>query len=159
MNSCAAFLKCFFFLFFGFQLIHIDDPLTCGPAPFSASMFNSRIPSPPSRCDQCAEYSARISDLEVRLTLAKCQAQMAFDKASKTSVLTKQVSILGDEVSRLTAKILHHEECNSFILGIIESAYEMLRCKFPLDLSFSLLLHCYFYDILCPYRHLLGLRC
>jgi hypothetical protein len=21
------------------------------------------------------------------------------------------------------------------------------------------LLHCYFYDILCPYRHLLGLRC
>jgi hypothetical protein len=71
---------------------------------------------------------------------------MAFDKASKTSVLTKQVSILGDEVSSLTAKILHHEECNSFVLGIIESACEMLRCKFPLDLSFSLLLHCYFYD-------------
>jgi hypothetical protein len=61
---------------------------------------------------------------------------MAFDKARKTSVLTKQVSILGDEMSSLTAKILHHEECNSFILGIIESACEMLRCKFPLDLSF-----------------------
>jgi hypothetical protein len=51
---------------------------------------------------------------------------MAFDKASKTSTLTKQVSILGDEVSSLTAKILHQEECNSFILGIVESACEML---------------------------------
>jgi hypothetical protein len=63
---------------------------------------------------------------------------MAFDKASKTSALTKHVSILGDEVSSLTAKILHHEECNSFILGIVESACEMLRCKFSLDLSSSL---------------------
>jgi hypothetical protein len=159
MKSCAAFLKCFFFLSFGFQLMHIDDPLTCGLAPFSASMFNSRIPLPPSRCDRCAEYSARISDLEVHLTLAKRQAQMAFDKASKTAVLMKQVSILGDEVSSLTAKILHHKECNSFTLGIVKSAYEMLRCKFPLDISFSLLLHCYVYDILCPYRHLLGFRC
>jgi hypothetical protein len=67
-----------------------------------------------------------ISDLEVCLTSAKRQAQMAFDKASKTSVLMKQVSILGDEVSSLTAKILHHEECNFFILGIIESTCEML---------------------------------
>jgi hypothetical protein len=72
------------------------------------------------------------------LTSAKRQAQMAFDKASKTSTLTKQISILGDEVSRLTAKILHHEECNSFILGIVESACEMLRCEFPLDLFSSL---------------------
>jgi hypothetical protein len=60
---------------------------------------------------------------------------MAFDKASKISPLTKQVSILGDEVSSLTAKILHHEECHSFILGIVESTCEMLRCKFPFDLS------------------------
>jgi hypothetical protein len=96
------------------------------------------ILSPPSRCSQCAEYSLRISDLETRLTLAKRQAQMAFDKASKTSNLTKQVSILDDKVSSLTAKFLHHEECNSFLLGIIESACEMLRCKFPFDLSFSL---------------------
>jgi hypothetical protein len=122
-------------------------------------MFNSMILSPPSRCDQCAEYSSRISDLEARLTSAKRQAQMAFDKASRTSTLMKKVSILDDEVSSLTAKILHHEECNSFILGIIESACEMLRCKFPFDLSFSLLLHCCFYDILCPHRHLFGFRC
>jgi hypothetical protein len=72
------------------------------------------------------------------LTSAKRQAQMAFDKVSKTSAPTKQVSILGDEVSSLTAKILHHEECNSFILGIVESTCEMLRCKFPFDLFSSL---------------------
>jgi hypothetical protein len=59
---------------------------------------------------------------------------MAFDKASKTSALTKHVSVLSDEVSSLTARILHHEECNSFILGIVESACEMLRCELPLDL-------------------------
>jgi hypothetical protein len=62
---------------------------------------------------------------------------MAVGKASKACGLTKQISILDNKVSSLTAKILHHEECNSFILGIIESACEMLRCKFPFDLSFS----------------------
>jgi hypothetical protein len=117
--------------------MHIDDPLTCGPAPSSAHTFSSTISSPSSRCSQCAEYSSRISDLEARLTVAKLQAQMAFDKASKTSNLTKQVSILDDKVSSLTAKILHHEECNSFVLSIIESTYEMLRCKFPFDLYSS----------------------
>jgi hypothetical protein len=119
--------------------MHINDPLNCRPAPSSAHVFGSKILSTPSRCSQCIEYSSRISDLEARLTLAKCQAQMAFDKASKTSNLTKQVSILDDKVSSLTAKILHHKECNSFVLGIIESACKMLRCKFPFDLSFSLL--------------------
>jgi hypothetical protein len=82
------------------------------------------------------EYSSRISDLEARLTLAKRQAQMAFDKASKTSGLMKQVSILDDKVSSLMAKIVHHEECASFVIGIIESACEMLRCKVPCDSSF-----------------------
>jgi hypothetical protein len=118
--------------------MHTNDPLTGGPAPSAARTFDSTVFSPPSQCTQCAEYSLRISDLESRLTLAKRQAQMAFDKASKASNLTKQVSILDDKVSSLTAKILHHEECNSFLLGIIESACEMLRCKFPFDLSFSL---------------------
>jgi hypothetical protein len=121
--------------------MHINDPLTCGPAPSSAHTFGSMISSPPSRCSQCAEYSLRISDLEARLTLAKHQAQIAFYKASKTSGLMKQVSVLDDKVSSLTAKILHYVECNSFVLGIIESAYEMLRCKFSFDLSFFLLLH------------------
>jgi hypothetical protein len=74
---------------------------------------------------------------------------MAFDKASKTSALKKQVSILSDEVSSLTAKILHHEECDSFILGIVESACEILRCELPLDLYFFSS-YCYFCDILRP---------
>jgi hypothetical protein len=94
--------------------------------PSSAHTFGSNISSPPRRCCQCAEYSSRISDLEARLTLAKCQAQMAMDKASKACGLTKQISILDDKVSSLMAKIVHHEECNSFFLGIIESACEML---------------------------------
>jgi hypothetical protein len=139
--------------------MHINDPLTCGPAPSSAHAFGSTISSPPGRWSQCVEYSSRISDLEARLTLAKRQAQMAFDKASRTSGLMKQVSILDDKVSSLMAKIVHHEECDSFVIGIIESACEMLRWKVPFDLSFSLLLHCCFYDIPSRHRHLLGFRC
>jgi hypothetical protein len=116
--------------------MHINDPLTCGPAPSSARTFGSTILLPPSQCSQFTEYSSRISDLEARLTLAKHQAQMAFDKASKTSSLMKQVSILDDKVSSRMAKIVHHEECNSFVIGIIESACEMLPCKVPCDSSF-----------------------
>jgi hypothetical protein len=116
--------------------MHINDPLSRDHAPSSASEFGSKVSSPPRRCCQCAEYSSRISDLEARLTLAKRQAQMAVGKASKAYGLTKQISILDDKVSSLTAKIVHHEECNSFVLGIIESACEMLRCKFPFDLFF-----------------------
>jgi hypothetical protein len=78
MKSCAVFLKCFFFLFFGFQLMHIDDPLTFGPTPSSAHTFGLMISSPSSQCSQCTGYSSRISDLETRLTVAKRQAQMAF---------------------------------------------------------------------------------
>jgi hypothetical protein len=60
-------------------------PLIPGPAPSSVRGFDPQISSTPSRCHQCAEYSLRISDLEVRLTSAKRQAQAAFDKASKVS--------------------------------------------------------------------------
>jgi hypothetical protein len=116
--------------------MHINDPLSRDHAPSSARAFGSKDSSPPRRCYQCAEYSSRIFDLETRLTLAKRQAQMAVDKASKACGLTKQISILDDKVSSLMVKIVHHEECNSFVLGIIESACEMLRCKIPFDLSF-----------------------
>jgi hypothetical protein len=61
---------------------------------------------------------------------------MAIDKASKASGYMKQISSLDERVSSLTAKIAHNEECESFILGIIESACEMLRCKFSFDFSF-----------------------
>jgi hypothetical protein len=116
--------------------MHINDPLSRDHAPSSTRKFGSKVLLPPRRCCQCAEYSSRISDLEACLTLAKCQAQMAVGKASKACGLTKQISILDDKVSSLTAKIVHHEECNSFVLGIIESACKMLRCKFPFDLYF-----------------------
>jgi hypothetical protein len=125
--------------------MHINDPLSRDHAPSSAREFGSKVSSPPRRCCQCAEYSSRICDLEARLTLAKRQAQMAVGKASKACGLIKQISILDDKVSSLTANIVHHEECNSFVLGIIESACEMLQCKFPFDLSFfPFLSHCCF---------------
>jgi hypothetical protein len=139
--------------------MHINDPLSRGHAPSSARAFGSKILSPPRRCCQCTEYSSRISDLEARLTLAKRQAQMAMDKASKACGLTKQISILDDKVSSLTAKIVHHEECNSFVLGIIESACEMLRCKIPFNFSLSFFVPLLFYDILCHRRHLFGFCC
>jgi hypothetical protein len=116
--------------------MRVNDPLTHGPAPSSAHMFGSQISSTPSRCSRCAEYSSRVSDLEARLTLAKRQAQMAIDKASKASGYMKQISSLDEKASSLTAKIVHNEECESFILGIIESACEMLRCKFSFDSFF-----------------------
>jgi hypothetical protein len=134
MKYCAVFLKCFSFLSpFVLQSIRVNDPLTHGPAPSSARVFGSQISSTPSRCSRCAEYSSRVSDLEARLTLAKRQAQMAIDKASKASGYVKQISSLDEKVSSLTAKIVHNEKCESFILGIVESAYEMLRCKFSFE--------------------------
>jgi hypothetical protein len=89
---------------------------------------------------RCAEYSSRIADLESRLTLSKRQAQMAMDKASKSCGFMKRISMLEDKVSSLTAKIVHLEECDSFLVGIVESACELLRCKF--SCHFPLLLFC-----------------
>jgi hypothetical protein len=66
---------------------------------------------------------------------------MAVDKASKACGLTKQISVLDDKVSSLMEKIFHHEECESFIIGIIESSCEMLQCKVPCNCSFPFLFH------------------
>jgi hypothetical protein len=65
-------------------------------------------------------------------------------KASKACGYLKQISSLDEKVSSLTAKIVHNEECESFILGIVESACEMLRCTFSFDFSFSLIFYCCF---------------
>jgi hypothetical protein len=119
----------------------MGEPSICDQAPSSVGAFDSKILSSPRRCCQCTEYSSRISDLENRLTLAKRQAQMTIDKASKACGLIKRISILDDEVSSLMAKVVHHAECESFIIGIIESAYEMLQCKVPCNFSFPLLFH------------------
>jgi hypothetical protein len=61
---------------------------------------------------------------------------MAVSKASKACGYLKKISSLDEKVSSLTAKIVHSEECESFILGIVESACEMLRCKVSFGFSF-----------------------
>jgi hypothetical protein len=66
----------------------------------------------------------------------KHQAKLALDKASKSCGFMKQISVLEDKVSGLMAKIVHLEECESFLIGIVESVCEMLRCKFSCSLSF-----------------------
>jgi hypothetical protein len=65
----------------------------------------------------------------------KHQAKIALDKASKSCSFMKQISILEDKVSGLMAKIVHLEECDSFLIGIVKSVCEMLRCKIPCSLS------------------------
>jgi hypothetical protein len=66
----------------------------------------------------------------------KHQAKLAVDKASKSCGFMKQISILEDKVSGLMAKIVHLKECDSFLIGIVESICEMLRCKVSCRLSF-----------------------
>jgi hypothetical protein len=80
---------------------------------------------------RCAEHLSRIADLEGRLSLLKCQAKKAMDQAGKSFGLSKRVSLLEDQVSDLMAKIIHLKECDSFLIGIIESTCEQLQCKFP----------------------------
>jgi hypothetical protein len=62
------------------------------------------------------------------------QAKLALDKASKSCGFMKQISVLEDKVSGLMAKIVHLEECDSFLIGIVESVCEMLKCKVPCSL-------------------------
>jgi hypothetical protein len=106
-----------------------------------ADVFDSGIASPPRSSCRCKEYTLRISDLESRLSLMKHQAQIALDKASKSCGFMKQISVLEDKVLGLMAKIVHLEECDSFLIGIVESVCEMLRCEVSCSLSCSLLFH------------------
>jgi hypothetical protein len=98
------------------------------------NIFDSGASSPPHPSCRCTEYSLRISNLEGRLSLMKRQAQMAINKASKSCGFMKQISILEDKVSGLMAQIMHLEECDSFLVGIVEYVCEMLRCKVPCNL-------------------------
>jgi hypothetical protein len=94
-------------------------------------MSDSEIPSAPHFPCRCAEHLSRISDLEGRLLLLKRQAKTAVDEARKSFGLMKQVSSLENQVSDLMAKIVHLEECDSFLIEVIESACEQLQCEFP----------------------------
>jgi hypothetical protein len=129
------------FFLVDFQLVPAGESSGHNRALSPVSMFDSRTSSPPRSFCRCEEYSSRITDLESRLSLIKCQAQIALDKASKSHDLMKQVSNLEDEVSSLVAKIMHFEECESCLIGIVESVCEMLLCKSSGSL-FSLFLLC-----------------
>jgi hypothetical protein len=91
---------------------------------------NSAIPYAPSSPCRYAEHLSRISDLEGRLSMLKRQAKSVVDQARKSFGLMKQVSSLESQVSDLMAKIVHLEECDSFLIGIIELACEQLQCEF-----------------------------
>jgi hypothetical protein len=64
---------------------------------------------------------------------------MTIKKASQASGYIKKISSLEEKVSSLTVKVLHNAECESFILGIVESACELLRCEFSFDFFFPCL--------------------
>jgi hypothetical protein len=74
---------------FAFQSMRAGEPLDCSQALSSANAFDDTVLLSSRRSCRCAEYSSRISDLEGRLSLAKCQAQMAMDKASISYDLMK----------------------------------------------------------------------
>jgi hypothetical protein len=115
-----------FSFLFGFQPIHAGGSLGRDRAMSPVNVVDSGASSPPRPSCRCTEYSLRILDLESRLSFAKRQARMAMDKASKSCGLMKQISILKDKVSSLTARIVHLEECDSFPVGIVKSACELL---------------------------------
>jgi hypothetical protein len=54
----------------------------------------------------------------------------AMDQAGKSFGLMKRVSLFDSQVSDLMAKIIHLEECDSFLVEIIESTCEQLQCEF-----------------------------
>jgi hypothetical protein len=116
----------FSFFLLDFQLAPAGESLGRTRALSPVSMFDSETSSPPHSFCRCEEYSSRILDLESHLSLIKRQAQIALDKANKSHDLMKQVSNLEDEVSSLVARIAHFEECESFLIGIVESICEML---------------------------------
>jgi hypothetical protein len=45
----------------------------------------------------------------------------------------RQVSVLEDKVSSLVAQVMHLKECDSYLVEIIESACEQLKCEFSSD--------------------------
>jgi hypothetical protein len=64
------------------------------------------------------------------LALLKRQAKSALDLAEKSYSLMRQLSSLEDKVSGLVAQVMHVKECDSYLVDIIESACEQLKCKF-----------------------------
>jgi hypothetical protein len=91
------------------------------------------------------------------LTLSKHQAHMAMDKASKSYSFMKQISILEDKMLSLTAKIVHLEECYSFLVGIslLASCCDLI---FPATFLFCFSAAMLLAHDFCYCRYLPGLR-
>jgi hypothetical protein len=140
MLCLIVFLRCFLFLSVGFQPVHAGGLPSRGRKLPLGDMFNSGAPSPHRSSCRWPEYLSRIVDLEGCLSLMKRQAKIALDKASKSCGLMKQISTLEDKVSGLVARVMHLEECDSFLVDFIESACEQLKCKFPSNYPEILLL-------------------
>jgi hypothetical protein len=52
------------------------------------------------------------------------------DQAGRSFGLMKKVSSLESQVYDLMVRIVHLEECDAFLVGIIKSACEQLQCEF-----------------------------
>jgi hypothetical protein len=125
-----AFLSYFLFPSFAFQPVCAGGSLSRDRDSPPANVFES---SPPHSPCQCAEYLSRILNLEGHLSVLKRQAKSALDQAGKSYGLMRQISTLEDKVSGLVTQVMHLKECESFLVEIIESACEQLKCEFSAD--------------------------
>jgi hypothetical protein len=125
----ALCLSCLALSFF-FQPKYDGETPNFGHNSPPTNMSNSGVPSDPCSPCHCAEHLSRISDLEGRLSMQKRQAKADVAQVGKSFGLMKQVSSLESQVSDLMAKIVHLEECDSFLVEIIDSACEQLQCEF-----------------------------
>jgi hypothetical protein len=87
------------------------------------------VSSEPDPADRTAEYVKRTTDLEGRLNSLKRKTTIAMGQAKKAAALSLKVSLLEDQVSTLTVKIVHLEECDLYMTEVIEAASEQLQCK------------------------------
>jgi hypothetical protein len=120
----------FFSLSFFFQTDCDGETPELGRNSPPANMLDSGVSSDPRSPCRCVKHLSRIVDLEGRLSLLKRQAKTAMDQAGKSFGLMKRVSSLESQVSNLMAEIIHLEECDSFLVEIIESTCEQLQCEF-----------------------------
>jgi hypothetical protein len=120
----------FFALSFFFQLDYDSEMSELDHSLLPANISDSGVPSGPHSPCRCAEHLSRIADLEGQLSLLKRQVKTTMDQAGKSFGSMKRVSSLETQVSNLMAKVVHLEECDSFLVEIIESACEQLQCEF-----------------------------
>jgi hypothetical protein len=83
----------------------------------------------PDSTNRVAEYIDRIADLEGRLDSLKKQTTVAMRQDEKSTALSQKVSLLEDQVSALTTKVVHLKECDLYMIEVLEAATGQLSCK------------------------------